>query len=262
MFFQLQDLHFGFEDSGPIFSSGNNYHPSDRNDVHILPEKLRIPKCDNLIERPRLTELLRRSLSRASAAIISGRSGTGKTTLAAEYALKSEEVGWCSLDSADSDWHIFSAHFAAAMTGTDDFQLAGFGELVNRNEKTGIESFLLSVCAEASNTDLIVLDDIHHIFDAPWFNAFFTLFLSSIPFRPHLIMTSRSRPPAPMWRMRSKQALDIIDEKLLAFSLSETEELFARFGAEAELANDAYSNSFGRVSQILQAAEQYAPSAA
>lgn len=262
MFFQLQDLDCGIWDSGPVFSAKDICVLSDRPTIHIRPEKLSIPKLDNLnlIGRPRLTELLSRSLSRSSAAIVSGRSGTGKTTLAVEYALKADEVGWFSLDSADYDWHIFSAHFAAAMTGTDAFQMAGFGDLVNWNEETGIESFLLSVCAEASNTDLIVLDDMNHIFDAPWFNTFFTLFIGSMPFRPHLLMTSRSSPAAPLWRMRSKQALEVIDEKLLAFNLSETEELFARFGVEPKLAADAHSSTFGRVSQILQTAEQYVPS--
>lgn len=252
MFFQFQDFSAGFEDSGSNFSATYTYGSSDRTSIHVLPEKLNIPRSDNLIERPRLTELLNRSLSRFSAAIISGRAGTGKTTLAAEFASMSERSGWCSLDSADADWHIFSAHFAAAVSKASNIESGSKTE----SGEAYIEDFLISVCSGPDVVDLIVLDDIHHLFDAPWFNDFFSLLIGSIPFRPHLLMTSRSRPPAPLWRMRSKQALEIIDEKLLDFNRIETEQLFDLYGIEMSLVDIAYSNSFGRVSQLLQVTQE------
>jgi ATP/maltotriose-dependent transcriptional regulator MalT len=200
-----------------------------------------------------LTELLNRSLSRSSATIISGRAGTGKTTLAAEFASMSERSGWCSLDSSDADWYIFSAHFAAAVTKASNIES---GYIKTESSEAAIEDFLISICSGPDVVDLIVLDDIHHLFDAPWFNVFFSLLIGSIPFRPHLLMTSRSRPPAPLWRMRSKQALEVIDEKLLDFNRIETEQLFELYGIESSLVDIAYLNSFGRVSHLLQVTQQ------
>jgi hypothetical protein len=56
--------------------------------------------------------------------------------------------------------------------------------------------------------------------------------------------------------MRSKQALEVIDEKLLDFNRIETEQLFELYGIESSLVDIAYLNSFGRVSHLLQVTQQ------
>src|SRR3954471_23210220 len=60
--------------------------------VHILNEKLEIPHCAGLIERPRLIQKLERSLNHFAATLVCGRAGTGKTSTAAAYARTRESV--------------------------------------------------------------------------------------------------------------------------------------------------------------------------
>ena len=101
---------------------------------------------------------------------------------------------------------------------------------------------------------MIVLDDIHHLFDAHWFGDFFNLLLYSLPAGSHLLMLCRSRPPGPVWRLRSKQMLNVLDEKVIAFDLEETRVLFERLGLPASDAERAHRDSFGRVAKLIRSA--------
>ena len=96
----------------------------------------------------------------------------------------------------------------------------------------------------------MVLDDIQHLFDADWFNDFFTLLLHSLPPDVHLLMLCRSKPPLPLWRLRSKQRLNVIDEKLLAFSPDEAERLYKIHGLPGDVAKKVHRASYGRASKL------------
>jgi hypothetical protein len=69
-------------------------------------------------------------------------------------------------------------------------------------------------------------------------------------------MLCRSKPPGPLWRLRSKQMLNVIDEKVIEFKLSETEDLFKRYGLSEALACAAHRPCYGRVARLIQFAEQ------
>src|ERR1044072_3080176 len=87
----------------------------EREDVHILSEKLEIPPCTGLIERPRLVAKLDRSLSQFAATLVSGRAGTGKTSIAAAYARTRKRVAWLTVESSDIDWNVFANYLAASV---------------------------------------------------------------------------------------------------------------------------------------------------
>jgi hypothetical protein len=57
-------------------------------------------------------------------------------------------------------------------------------------------------------------------------------------------------PPAPLWRMRSKQTLEVIDEAMLAFTRQEALELFETYELSGEQARIAYERSRGRASSL------------
>jgi hypothetical protein len=67
-------------------------------------------------------------------------------------------------------------------------------------------------------------------------------------------MLCRSKPPAPLMRLRSKQMLNLLDEKVIAFDEKETELLLRKRGRSGVNAERARRDSFGRVSKILQIA--------
>jgi LuxR family maltose regulon positive regulatory protein len=253
MSFHYRDACDGGASESLTPSPGTAHRPSQSMN-HILWDKLRIPSNDNTIERERLTGLLDRSTKSSSATLISGRAGTGKTETAAAFANQKGNSAWYSLGPPDAEWGIFAPHFAAAINEGE----LPHGEIAlpddSRMRETEIEKFLASVFSRTDELKLIVIDDIHHIFDADWFGVFFPLLIRSLPPATHLVLTCRSKPPAPLWRMRSKQVLNVVDEKVLAFDLDETKRLFKRLGVALDGAQEAHSMSFGRVGKLLMLA--------
>jgi ATP/maltotriose-dependent transcriptional regulator MalT len=70
-----------------------------------------------------------------------------------------------------------------------------------------------------------------------------------------MILIGRTLPPAPLWRMRSKQTLCVIDEAALAFTLAEARELFASYGSRPEGAAQALAETWGRAAALDRAAQ-------
>jgi ATP/maltotriose-dependent transcriptional regulator MalT len=81
---------------------------------------------------------------------------------------------------------------------------------------------------------------------------FFKRLLPLLPADVHLLITSRTMPPAPLWRMRSKQTLSVIDEEALAFTRQEAILLFKRHGLTQEHASLALDHTHGRASALAR----------
>lgn len=227
-------------------------------DLHIFREKLRVPTLNGDITRPRLVRALERSRRQFPATLITGRSGTGKTSIAATFARDAGKTCWYTVDAADTDWPVFARYFSESLTGCanreyPEHSADGF----ERSSQGDIAYFLLRHLVrddpkEKDSADLIVLDDIHHVFDTDWFEDFFYLLICSLPVDSHLLLLCRSKPPAPLWRMRSKQMLNVLDEKELAFDAEETQVLSTARGIPISRAEMAREKSFGRISKLLQ----------
>jgi ATP/maltotriose-dependent transcriptional regulator MalT len=230
----------------------------ERDDVHILNEKLEIPRCAGLIERPRLIEKLDRSLSHFAATLVSGRAGTGKTSIAAAYARTRKRVAWFTVESSDVDWNVFASYLAASVQRvTESEQAAGDSLHAVTNSSRAAMARFLYVIASVLETDekddrpLLVLDGIHHLFDADWFGGFFDILQPSLSETADVLLLCRSRPPNPLWRLRSKQQLDVIDEKTLVFDRDETMLLLKQVGRSKAEAARIHAETFGRVSKLL-----------
>jgi ATP/maltotriose-dependent transcriptional regulator MalT len=104
---------------------------------------------------------------------------------------------------------------------------------------------------EKDQRPLLVLDGIHHLFDADWFGEFFNILQPSLAETADVLLLCRSRPPNPLWRLRSKQQLDLIDEKTLAFDRDETILLLKQVGRSHADAARIHEETFGRVSKLL-----------
>jgi LuxR family maltose regulon positive regulatory protein len=245
--------------SNPVEAAGpaGGFSPAGQEKFHFFAEKMHVPKFRSLVSRPRLARILDKSAAQFGAALITGRAGTGKTALASDYAQKYERAAWFSVEAADCDWMVFSRYFMETLGRAGaDFEKPRLESL--RGE---VGPFVESVFEQAESGNfaersfLIVLDDIHHVFDTEWFTDFFYTLVYCLPKNINLLLLSRTKPPLPLWRLRSKQVLGTIDEKLLAFTLEETIKLFEKAGYPARHAEPAFRESYGRVSKLRQIGE-------
>ena len=234
-----------------ISSSAFNYPSNSSERIHLFADKMRIPDFENHISRPRLIELLRKSSLQNGATLVTGRAETGKSALAAEFAQNYKRVAWYQIDTAETDWNLFARYFAAIFDEDfEDYKDA------SREIIVFVEKLLERVSEKFAEPVLIVLDDVHNIFDAPWFAEFFVSLLYTLSPEQHLVLLSRAKPQQPLWRARSKQVLGVIDEKLLAFNTDEAKELFKTHGLGEEQAVRAHKKSFGRISRLKNIVEE------
>ncbi len=259
MSFILQD-HFDSTERYAPASRTTSATPSkgERDGVHILNEKLEIPHCAGLVARPRLIEKLERSLSQFAATLVSGRAGTGKTSIAAAYARTRKSTAWFTVESSDVDWNVFASYLAASVLRAVASKKAVGDSLpaVTNSSPAAMATFFLNIfseleTAEKDHRPLLVLDGIHHLFDADWFGEFFNVLQPSLSETADLLLLCRSKPPNPLWRLRSKQQLDVIDEKTLAFDRDETMLLFKQVGRSQAEAARIHAETFGRISKLL-----------
>lgn len=224
--------------------------------VQVIPEKIRPPEELPRVSRERLLETLGESLEGCNSTIIHGRAGTGKTMLAADFARRGERrAAWYKLDAPDSELSVFLRHLCASIATVRP----GFGEKVLERLDSGeageddvplVVEYLVYELLERSEPLLVVIDDLHLIYDAEWMVPFFRRWLPLLPREVHVMLLGRSLPPTPLWRMRSKQTLCVLDETLLAFTLSEARRLYASYGLPASSAEAAFKETRGRASAL------------
>ncbi len=228
--------------------------------TQLLAEKIVPPPSPaRYLSRGRLLCAVTESLTSGSATIISGRAGTGKTALAVEFSRSAgRATAWYKVDAADGDLSVFFKYLVESIAS----QRPGFGEQMAAlgAESSGAEDVPLmveSLVNELLQRDeplLIVLDDLHLVYDEEWVAPFFRRLLPLLPNEVHVILIGRGLPPTPLWRMRSKQALRVIEESALSFTLREAEELSNLYGLQAEAALAAWAETWGRVGAFVEKA--------
>jgi len=255
MAFFREDPNTSFELPGFVSPQAPAPDASAAGPIPLIKAKLQIPDASGALPRKWLTGVLEKSSQNAAATMIVGRAGTGKTTLAAEFIQGRGDVSWYTIDAPDGDWRTFQTYFRRAIFRE--------GKKAERSAKlpvptcdTPLDLFAdLTAGLELRSKlwpSVLVLDGIHHLFDRPWFHDLFEYLIASTPVNSHTLMLSRSKPPTPIWRMRSKQVLNVIDEKLLAFSPSEASELFAHHGVGGVDVDAALAESFGHAGGLTQ----------
>ena len=255
MAFFREDPNTSFELPGFVSPQAKPADASAAGSIPLIKAKLQAPDASGALPRKWLTGVLEKSSQNSAATMVVGRAGTGKTTLAAEFIQGRSDVSWYTIDSLDGDWRTFQTYFRRAIF-RDGKRAERTAKLPVPACETPLDLFAdLTAGLELRSKkwpSLFVLDGIHHLFDRPWFHEFFEMLIASTPDDSHTLMLSRSKPPTPIWRMRSKQVLNVIDEKLLAFSATEASELFARSGVEGIDVDSALAASFGHASALKE----------
>lgn len=226
----------------------------------LIDEKTSMPALTCSGSRVRLRALLDKSLNSCNSTIISGRAGTGKTTLVLDFARNSGlPVAWYKVDAPEAD----ITNFFQYLIGSIQRERPHFGgkallsltKTADRDQISGLaEAFLYELVEDESNPLLIVIEDLHLVFDSEWLVPFLRRVLPLLPAEVHMIITSRTVPPAPLWRMRSKQTLSVIDEATLAFTRHEALELFEGYGLTSEQASVALDHTHGRAAALIRTA--------
>jgi len=236
-------------------------HDVARRGLKLITDKIAPPARAPRVSRSRLLSTLERSMGAGTSTIISGRAGTGKTTLASDFAQKcGRPVAWYKIDAPDADPLVFFSYLISSIQECRP----GFGtklllplleegevELVDRLA----EAFVYELAeGETTGPLLIVIEDLHLVSDSDWLVPFFSRLLPLLPSEVHALITSRSLPPAPLWRMRSKQSLVVIDEAALAFTRAEAVALFESYGLSQEQASIALDHTHGRAGALDESA--------
>ncbi len=224
--------------------------------MDLILAKIKIPDEISCVSRGRLLATLEESLSSYSTTLIIGRTGTGKTTLAVDFARRcGRRVAWYKVDAPDADIHLFLHYLLASIAkerhGFGDKLLAQFIQPSGETSFSKLAEVFVYDLQQQDEPLLVVIDDLHLVYDADWVVPFFHRLLSLLPAEVHLLILGRSLPPVPLWRLRSKQRLCVIDEAALAFTREEAEALFAVYGPNAEQARGAWMQTRGRAAALF-----------
>ncbi|HLM58527.1 MAG TPA: AAA family ATPase, partial [Pyrinomonadaceae bacterium] len=189
--------------------------------VQVIPEKITPPRQSPPVPRERLLTLLSESIEVCNSTIIHGRAGTGKTTLAADFATRcGRPAAWYKLDAPDCELPIFLRYLCAAVArvrpGFGRRTLEHLGAQAGPDDVPLLVESLIYELLESPEPLLLVIDDLHLVYDAEWVTPFFRRLLPLLPREVHVVLLGRGLPPAPLWRMRSKQTLCVIEEEALA----------------------------------------------
>jgi LuxR family maltose regulon positive regulatory protein len=179
----------------------------------VLSIKLFAPRRLGLVARPRLIDKLNAALDpRGRLSLISAPSGFGKTTLVADWIDQcvrhdpATRIAWLSLDQGDNDLPRLLTHLVAALQGVDQDIGTETLKLVQSApaEVTDTLIALVNDVARSAGRIVLVLDDYHVIEVRPVHEAV-TFLLDHLAPQMHLVIASRSDPPLPLTRLRTRE---------------------------------------------------------
>jgi LuxR family maltose regulon positive regulatory protein len=202
--------------------------------TRLLATKLYGPAPrSQLVPRPRLLERLGpvRPLT-----LVSAPAGFGKTTLLAEWIAHNGRceadmrVAWLSLDEGDNDPSRFLTYVVAALQTLDANIGSEALSLLHDAPALPVDvalTALINDAATARGRIVLVLDD-YHVIDAPPVHQAVGFLLDHLPPQLHLAIASRSDPPLPLARLRSRGELTELRAADLRFTREEAVDFLNR----------------------------------
>ncbi|MBT2551926.1 LuxR C-terminal-related transcriptional regulator [Arthrobacter sp. ISL-5] len=183
----------------------------------VLATKLHVPvPRPRNVARPRLLERLNRELgSGRKLTLACAPAGFGKTTILSEWIARSKRnfpdmrVAWLSLDEGDNDPSRFLTYLVSALQGIETDIGTEAMTLLHGAQVAPVElvlTALLNDVPRAGGEIILVLDD-YHVIEARPIHEAISFLLNHLPSQLHLAIASRSDPPLPLARLRSRGEL-------------------------------------------------------
>ena len=197
----------------------------------VLATKLFAPaRRPRLVARPRVTDRLAATLDPGHRlTLVSAPAGFGKTTLLTDWlaGLQGGRVGWLSLDDGDNDPTRFLAHLVAAL-GSAGLAVDPAAPATPSDDPAAALTSLVNDVARAGEVEpaahwIVVLDD-YHVIGAAAVHEAVTFLLDHLPDHLHLVVATRSDPPLPLARLRSRGQLSELRAAELRFTPAEARE--------------------------------------
>ncbi|MCW2640162.1 MAG: helix-turn-helix transcriptional regulator [Dactylosporangium sp.] len=206
----------------------------------VLATKLFAPaRRAQLVARPRLAERLDTTLDAGHRlTLVSAPAGFGKTTLLSDWLTHLEQsrtdirLAWLSLDDGDNDLARLLTHLVAALQGVglavDSSALESLHTASAAAALTAIVNDVTSAGEQSPDKRwILVLDDYHAITATDVHDAA-TFLLDHLPDHLHLLVATRSDPPLPLARLRSRGQLTELRAADLRFTPAEAQEFLNR----------------------------------
>jgi LuxR family maltose regulon positive regulatory protein len=202
----------------------------------VLATKLYAPaRRPQLVARPRIAERLDTTLDAGHRlTLASAPAGFGKTTLLSDWLSNLDQrqrhvrVGWLSLDDDDNDLTRFMAHLVAALQSAElDVDAAVLDSLSTTSVAAALTPLVNDLARAGKHepgTQWIVALDDYHAIGASEVHEAVTFLLDNLPDHLHLVMATRSDPPLPLARLRSRGQLSELRAADLRFTPAEARE--------------------------------------
>lgn len=193
----------------------------------LLATKLYIPPPRrHVIARLRLVQQLQAGLQ-GKLTLISAPAGFGKTTLVSAWQAtltgSAGPLGWISLDAGDQEPLRFWSYVALAL----DRLLPGAGSTalaqLQASYPPPIETIVLQLlnALSALTTDMVLVLDDYHLIDTLSIHQTLVFLIDHLPPRLHLAIITRTDPPLPLSRWRSRGELTELRANELRFTTDE-----------------------------------------
>ncbi|MGZ8736404.1 MAG: LuxR C-terminal-related transcriptional regulator [Nocardioides sp.] len=206
----------------------------------VLATKLFAPTPrPQLVARRRLVAQLDSSLAEGHRlTLVSAPAGFGKTTLLSDWLTHLDRPGthtraaWLSLDAGDNELMRLSTHLVAALHSVGlDVDPAVLDALRSGSTTAALTVLVNDVTRageRATQTQWILVLDDYHAIDAPDVHEAVTFLLDHLPACLHLVLATRSDPPLPLARLRSRGQLTEVRAADLRFTATEAREFLNR----------------------------------
>lgn len=204
-------------------------------DIVLLPSKIIVPsRAAHVVERPALTEKLRRATSCPLTAVVSP-AGFGKTTAVVSWLRTLGDVpcAWFLLDAEDAALDRFWLYLVTALRRADERICQSFDDVRLPDEFSKLRPMLDALIIQMSEfgRDFVcVLEDFHEVHEDAEVHESVRYLLKHLPPNAHFVVTSRQALRFPTAKMRVEGSLNEVGECDLRLSVEETGALLASMG--------------------------------